>query len=117
MAFGSLSVDASQAAPGHIAPVNTDLQSIVRAALDDAARRTGHDASTLKVVSSEAVDWPDGSLGCPEPGMAYTMALVPGYRIRIQAGDSVLDYHANRRGHLILCPPGRSGDPAPGRPT
>jgi hypothetical protein len=45
------------------------------------------------------------------------MALVPGYRIRIQAGDNVLDYHASRRGYLVLCPPGRSVDPVPGGPT
>ena len=97
--------------------MNVDLQSIARAAIEDATRRTGLDASTLKVVSSEAVTWPDGGLGCPEPGMLYTMALVPGYRIRIQAGDKVLDYHASRRGILVLCPPERSVDPVPGGPT
>lgn len=97
--------------------MNADLQSIVRSALEDAARRTGLDASTLKIVSSEAVTWPDGGLGCPEPGMMYTMALVPGYRVRIQAGDKVLDYHASRRGNLVLCPPERNVDPVPGGPT
>ena len=97
--------------------MNLDLPSIARAALEDAARRTGLDASTLKVISSEAVTWPDGGLGCPEPGMMYTMALVPGYRVRIQAGDKVLDYHAGRRGVLVLCPPERSVDPVPGGPT
>jgi hypothetical protein len=101
----------------HIRAMNSDLQSIVRSALEDAARRTGVDASALKVVSSEAVTWPDGALGCPEPGVMYTMALVPGYRIRIKAGDNLLDYHASRRGFLVLCPPERSVDPVPGGPT
>lgn len=106
-----------QAARDEIAAMNTNLQSVVRTALDDAARRTGRDASTLKVISSEVVTWSDGSLGCPEPGKLYTMALVPGYRIRIQASDQVLDYHASRRGGLVLCPPGQSVDPVPGGPT
>jgi len=109
---GSASVaQAPPAAPGYSGPMNTDLQSIVDMALADAARRTGRDRSALKVLSSEAVIWPDGSLGCPQPGMSYTMALVPGYRIRILAGADVLDYHASRRGQLVLCPLGRSVEP------
>ena len=109
--------EVARRAKRYINAMNPDLQSIARAAVADAARRTGLDASTLKVISSEAVTWPDGGLGCPEPGMLYTMALVPGYRIRIQAGDKVLDYHASRRGNLVLCPPERSVDPVPGGPT
>lgn len=103
--------------PGYVAAVNPDLRSIVDAALDDAAKRTGRDRSTLVVVSSEAVVWPDGGLGCPEPGVKYTMAPVEGYRIRIQAGADLLDYHANRRGYLVHCPPGRRLDPLPGGST
>lgn len=91
-----------------------EMQSIVEAVLDDAARRTGRDRSALEIVRREAVTWPDGGLGCPEPGMRYTMAPVRGYRIGIRAGEQLLDYHANRRGYFVLCPPGRSVEPAPG---
>ena len=98
-------------------PMTTDLKAMVEAALDDAARRTKIDRTKLTVLSAESVTWSDGSLSCPEPGMVYTQALVPGYRIRIQAGAEVLDYHAGRLGHLVLCPKGRSVEPATGGPT
>ena len=91
----------------------TGLKSMIEAALADAARRTGLDASTLKVARAERVTWPDGSLGCPQPGMSYTQALVPGYRIRIQAGKELLDYHAGVRGKPLLCPSGHATDPVP----
>jgi len=91
----------------------TDLKSMIEAALADAARRTRLDASTLKVASAERVTWPDGALGCPKPGMSYTQALVPGYRIRIQAGKELLDYHAGIRGKPVLCPSGQATDPVP----
>jgi hypothetical protein len=39
------------------------------------------------------------------------MALVPGYRIKVRAGEQVLDYHASRRGYFVLCPAQRSVDP------
>ena len=90
-----------------------DLKAITDAALADASRRTGRPVAELGVASAESVVWADGSLGCPQPGMAYTMALVPGYRVRIRAGDELLDYHASTRGYLLLCPAGLAVDPTP----
>src|SRR6267142_112629 len=65
-------------------------QSLIQLSLDDAARRSQRDASTLEVVSAEPVTWTDGSIGCPQPGRQYTQALVPGFRIRIRAGTEIL---------------------------
>lgn len=92
---------------------NTDaaLREVIRAALDDAARRGAPGAVPPSLVSAARVTWPDGSLGCPEPGRMYTMALVPGYRIRVRSGDAVLDYHAALRGVPVLCPAGRATEP------
>jgi len=87
------------------------LETLTESVLDDAAKRTGLDRAALVVESAAAVTWADGSLGCPEPGMNYTMALVPGYRIRVRAGEQLLDYHSSRRGYYVLCPAGRSADP------
>ena len=94
-------------------PMTTDLKAMVEAALDAAARRTKIDRTKLTVLSAESVTWSDGSLGCPAPGMAYTQALVPGYRIRIEAGSDLLDYHAGTRGKPFLCPAERATDPVP----
>jgi hypothetical protein len=87
------------------------LETLTESVLGDAAQRTGLERSRLVVESAETVTWADGSLGCPEPGMNYTMALAPGYRIRVRAGEELLDYHASRRGYFVLCPAGRSADP------
>lgn len=95
-----------------VAPaMNDELKSLTDAALDEAVRRTGLDRTQLKVVRAESVTWGDGSLGCPQPGMSYTQALVPGYRIVVRAGAEMLDFHASRRGQLVLCPRGRSVQP------
>ncbi|MEP7294952.1 MAG: hypothetical protein ABI702_02105 [Burkholderiales bacterium] len=84
----------------------------VQAALDDAALLTGIAAADLKVAGVERVTWLDGSLGCPEPDVFYTQALVPGFRIRIDAGGALLDYHTDTRGRILLCPAGRAVAPA-----
>jgi hypothetical protein len=90
------------------------LESVTAAVRADAAKVTGLAASELVVESAAQVTWSDGSLGCPQPDMAYTQALVPGYRIRIRAGDRVLDYHVSMRGYLVLCPAGQAIDPLDG---
>ena len=99
------------APPKKAVTAESTLASITESVLADAASQTGIDKSSVTVGSTEAVVWADGSLGCPAPGLSYTMAQVPGYRIRVQAGKSELDYHANRRGYFILCPSERATDP------
>ena len=97
----------------HAAAAGTDLQSLIRTVSDDAARRSGVAASQVRVLEAGAVTWSDGSLGCPEPDRMYTQALVPGYRIRVEAGGQQFDYHAGARGTWRLCPAERARPPLP----
>jgi hypothetical protein len=76
---------------------------ILQAAVADAAKQTGVDPSAITVASAEPVTWPNGALGCPEPGVMYTQALVPGYRITLEVGGRQLDYHASESGTVKLC--------------
>jgi hypothetical protein len=87
---------------------------ILNSVLEDAAQRLGVAADELVVTRAEAVTWPDGSLGCPEPGMFYTQALVDGYWIVIEAGSQSLDYRVTGNGNFRLCDmpqPGSSVQP------
>ena len=80
--------------------VPTDLlQSIVAAA----AERAGVEPAEIQVVAAEAVTWNDGSIGCPEPGMMYTQALVPGYRVVLEADGRQLNFHATESGDFRFC--------------
>jgi hypothetical protein len=89
-----------------------DLQSMLPALREDAARRTGAAAAALQVASVEDVTWADGALGCAQPGQAYTLALVPGWRIVLAAPQGAPQhYHASRRGGWVWCPAGRSRTP------
>ena len=90
------------------------LDQAIQAAKADASRRTGTDVQALRVAGAENVTWRDGSLGCPDADRMYTQALVPGFRVRLESGGQVLDYHLSARGALLLCPAGRAQDPLPG---
>ena len=90
-----------------------DVRSIVDAATRDAGSRVKIDPGAVEIVSARQVTWSDGSLGCPEAGMQYTQALVPGYRVLLRAGGQQFDYHAAANGHFVLCPPERAVEPIP----
>jgi hypothetical protein len=72
--------------------------AIVQAAIDDAATRAGVDPGSVTVTSAQAVTWPNGALGCPQPGMLYTEVITPGYHVVVEAGGTPYDYRASARG-------------------
>ena len=91
------------------------LPVLVESAMVQAQRLTGLGRHQLKLLDAAAVNWPDGSGGCPEPGRLYTQALVPGFRIRIQAQGRLLNYHATRGSTApVLCPADRVQPALPG---
>src|SRR5581483_10578917 len=53
----------------------------VAQAVADLATRLAIDPNSITVVSAEAVTWPNGALGCAQPGRAYSQIVRPGYRI------------------------------------
>lgn len=80
-----------------------DHPAEVAAAIADLAEHLGVGTEEITVVSYEDVTWPDGALGCPEPGMSYTQALVPGARLVLEAGGVEYFYHAGPEPDLVRC--------------
>ena len=64
---------------------------------------TGGEQSSFEVVRAEETIWPDGALGCPQPGMVYTQAAVPGYHIVLEHDGREYDYRAGGTRYLMLC--------------
>lgn len=89
-------------------PGSTDPN--VAFAIADLAERIAVAESEIVVVSREGVTWRDGSLGCPQPGMSYTQALVDGYKITLEAGGTTYAYHGRAGRDPFLCVPNLIGD-------
>ncbi len=53
-------------------------EQAIRLAREDLARRLGLAPEAIRLVSVEAVEWSDASLGCPQPGMMYAQVITPG---------------------------------------
>jgi hypothetical protein len=51
----------------------------------------------------EPAEWPDGGLGCPQPGGFYAQVITPGWLIEVRAGGKTLEYHTDSGDHVVLC--------------
>lgn len=77
---------------------------VVAAVVQDARATLGLAADVpVTIVRAEAVTWPDGSLGCPEPGVSYLAAPARGYWIELEAADRPLDYRVTLDDRFRLC--------------
>ena len=92
-------------------PADAALQGFVRQAKEDLAKRTGLSVDQIEVVEARPVTWPDGSLGCPQPGMAYPQVLVDGLLIRLRAAGKIYEYHSGGNRAPFLCENPADGTP------
>lgn len=72
-------------------------------AIEDLVDRLDVPADEVTVVRAEFVTWPDGAVGCPEPGMAYTQALVEGMLIELEVDGESYRYHSSTDREPFLC--------------
>jgi len=87
----------------------TGPEDIARA---EVASRLGVVPADVRIISSEARDFPDGSLGCPQPGMAYAQVITPGHRVLVEADGRRFDVRvAGTRGRIchLRKPPSGAG--------
>ncbi len=73
-------------------------------ALADAASVFGVAADQITVVTNQPRQWPDSSLGCPEPGGVYAQRITPGSVVLTQAPDGKrIEYHLDDAGTFVRC--------------
>lgn len=88
------------------------LRAVASTALEDLSTRLGIPAERIDVAEVKEVDWPDTSLGCPRPGMAYAQVITNGMQVILEAEGKSYDYHGRAPQDLFLCLPGGPAAPA-----
>jgi len=74
--------------------------TLARRALADELGRPP-EAVTIRAV--EAVDWPDGSLGCPQPDRMYPAVITPGFRVTLEVDGTSYTLHTDRATRVVRC--------------
>lgn len=81
--------------------IPAEAEEVVALAISDLAVRLGVAEAEIRVVSVEAMNWPDTSLGYPQPGYAYAQVITPGFRILLDARGKIYEYHSDYS-HIVF---------------
>ncbi|HEY7628659.1 MAG TPA: hypothetical protein VH761_16430 [Ilumatobacteraceae bacterium] len=83
--------------------IDPGLQPYIDIAVADLAKRLSIGTDQIEVVSATLKEWPDGSLGCPQPGMQYPQVMTDGALIVLSTGQKSFNYHAGGSRTPFLC--------------
>jgi len=84
--------------PTHI---NVDLTPAQRNAISKLAENLGLTPDKIKLVSTEAMDWPDACLGIATEGIACAQVVTPGFRVILEADGKTVEYRTNQDATVI----------------
>jgi hypothetical protein len=87
------------------APAGQGAERVIQLARQDLAQKLSVPIDEIREVSVEAVEWPDTSLGCPQPGMMYAQVITPGFKVVLAAKGQTVEYHTDASGRRVVsCP-------------
>ena len=91
------------------AQVPPEAVAVVQLAVEDLADRLGVAPEDVRVVSVEAREWSDSSLGCPQPDMMYNQIITPGYQVVLEVDGQEYVYHTDTGTSVVFCEPEEAG--------
>ncbi len=84
------------------APAGQGTERVIQLVRQDMAQKMSVAIDEIREVSVEAVDWPDTSLGCPQPGMMYAQMITPGFRVKMAVKGQTVEYHTDASGRRVV---------------
>jgi hypothetical protein len=90
-------------AAGMAACVSAGEDPAVAMARSDLATRLQVQPEDVTVIERTEKTWPNGSMGCPQPGMQYTQSLVEGSLLVLEVRGDRYNYHAGGGRDYFLC--------------
>jgi hypothetical protein len=84
-------------------PDVSGMESLIEMAKNHLALRLSISVDEISLVEAKPVVWPDSSMGCPQPGMAYLQIPEDGALIVLQFDGTSYEYHNGGSRGLFLC--------------
>ena len=89
--------------PEGTASFDPAVNAIISQVRNDLSQKTGVSLEKIRILEVEAVEWPDSSLGCGEPGAVYLPVITPGFRILLEVDGQIYSYHTNASNQFVHC--------------
>ena len=100
----SVEVDAPKimGADGKMRAPDAEDADLADLAIDTLAAELGAPRDTIRVDTIRSIDWPDSSIGCPQPGAAYLQVITPGHKITLRVNGKFYFVH-EAKGRAFVC--------------
>jgi hypothetical protein len=104
-----LSACSPQGLPAEVPPdvleqatqISEDLTPAQEAAISAVVQNLGAAAEQVKVVSTEAVEWPDSCLGIAMEGASCAQVITPGFRVTLNVAGRQVEYRTNQDASVV----------------
>lgn len=81
--------------------ISKQLTPAQEAAIAAVVQNLGVAAEQVKVVSTEAVEWPDSCLGIAMEGVSCAQVVTPGFRVTLDVAGKQVEYRTNQDASVI----------------
>jgi hypothetical protein len=82
-------------------PPDEELTPAQRAAVEAFSENAGIPAEDIRVVATEAIEWPDSCVGIEGRPMECAQVVTPGFQITLEAHDKEVVYRTDEEGSLV----------------
>ena len=89
-----------------VAPEETltpSLQNLVSQAKQKLSQKFQLNIADISLFSVAPAEWPDSSLGCPQPGVLYQPVVTPGYQMVFESGRRTFVVHTGQSSQVLIC--------------
>lgn len=83
-------------------PIRVDLTPAQRAAVQALMDQLNITADKVTLLSTEAVEWPNGCMGVVHMGVMCTQNVVPGFKVVLSVSAQTYEYHTNQDGTAVV---------------
>lgn len=82
--------------------LDPEQRALARLAIATLAEDLGISTDRILVDTIRAVQWPDSSVGCPQPDRQYLQVVTPGHRISLRVDEQLYTVHETG-GRAFVC--------------
>jgi hypothetical protein len=103
---GAIAYPGPTTQPTEIAPTPThlpvDLTPAQMAAIQEVSTKYNIPVDQIKIISTEAMTWPNGCMGVVVPGIMCTDVIVDGFVVKLEADGQQFELHTNQDGTSVI---------------
>ncbi len=100
---GAVETISSALTPPTTGAIDPGLQPYIDRSVTDLSGRLDVGVEDIVVVAAILVEWPDASLGCPQPDLQYAQVATDGSLITLAIDGDTYEYHAGGDTTPFLC--------------